>query len=327
MKLITEITIKQEADITYESRVMMFGSCFSENIGNRLDQLKFNVSNNPLGILFNPCSIKESIRRIAEKRRFVSDDLFCRDGVWNSFHLHSKFAQLNEEAFLQNANRQVEAAHLFLQNATHIFITLGTAWIYELSNTRQIVANCHKEPQEMFIRRRIGIEECSQALRDTVAAIRQVNPNASIIFTVSPIRHWKDGAHDNQISKSTLLLATEKIREEEPSVHYFPAYEIMMDELRDYRFYAEDMIHPNDLAIQYIWEKFTSYGFSEETLNTLSRIEKIIAAVHHRPFNPQSEGHRKFQERILAEMEELHQTHPFLNFQKEKEQLMHPTSA
>ena len=181
MKLITEITIKQEADITYESRVMMFGSCFSENIGNRLEQLKFNVSNNPLGILFNPCSIKESIRRIAEKRPFISDDLFCRDGVWNSFHLHSKFAQLSEEAFLQNANRQVEAAHLFLQNATHIFITLGTAWIYELSNTRQIVANCHKEPQEVFIRRRIGIEECSQALHDTVATIRQVNSGSSCI--------------------------------------------------------------------------------------------------------------------------------------------------
>lgn len=318
MQFSTTIKLEQEADITYASKIMMFGSCFSEHIGNKLDSLKFNVSNNPLGILFNPCSILETIRRIAEKRNFTEQDLFCTEGIWNSFHLHSKFAQLNAVDYLNNANTQLAAAHTFLQNATHLFITLGTAWIYELAEDGTIVANCHKEKKERFIRKRLSLNECADALRKIIQTVQGVNPSIIITFTVSPIRHWKDGAHGNQISKSTLLLAIEMIQEKNPSVQYFPAYEIMMDELRDYRFYASDLLHPNEMAINYLWERFSESRISPQTQEEMNLVERLISAINHRPFNPGSESYRKFQTKTLELIGEMEKKLPQLNWDTEK---------
>ena len=317
MRLSTEIKIEREADISYESRIMMFGSCFSENMGEKLSQLKFNVSNNPLGILFNPCSILQTIERIASQNPFVLEDLFCSDGVWNSFHLHSKFAQLDAETYLENANHQLVLSHEFMRNATHLFITLGTAWVYEYADNGLIVANCHKEPSERFIRKRLSEEDATQTLQKIIETVQTINPNISVTFTVSPIRHWKDGAHGNQISKATLLLAIDNILRKNPSVHYFPAYEIMMDELRDYRFYAEDLIHPNELAIEYIWEKFRDSRISPETEEEMKEVRKIVDALNHRPFNPQSEGYQTFKSNTLANLQALKTKLPFLNFDEE----------
>lgn len=317
MRLSTEIKIEREADISYESRIMMFGSCFSENIGEKLSQLKFNVSNNPLGILFNPCSILQTIERIVSYNPFVKEDLFCRDDVWNSFHLHSKFARLDAETYLENANHQLALSHEFMRNATHLFITLGTAWVYEYADNGLIVANCHKEPSERFIRKRLSEEEATQTLQKIIETVQTINPNISVTFTVSPIRHWKDGAHGNQISKATLLLAIDNILQENPSTHYFPAYEIMMDELRDYRFYAEDLIHPNELAIEYIWEKFRDSRISPETEEEMKEVRKIFDALNHRPFNPQSEGYQTFKSNTLANLQALKTKLPFLNFDEE----------
>lgn len=317
MRLSTEIKIEREADISYGSRIMMFGSCFSENIGEKLSQLKFNVSNNPLGILFNPCSILQTIERIASQNPFVLEDLFCSDGVWNSFHLHSKFAQLDAESYLENANHQLVLSHEFMRNATHLFITLGTAWVYEYADNGLIVANCHKEPSERFIRKRLSEEDATQTLQKIIETVQTINPNISVTFTVSPIRHWKDGAHGNQISKATLLLAIDNILRKNPSVHYFPAYEIMMDELRDYRFYAEDLIHPNELAIEYIWEKFRDCRISDKTTEEMKEVRKIVDALNHRPFNPQSEGYQTFKSNTLANLQALKTKLPFLNFDEE----------
>lgn len=318
MRFSTQIPTEQEADITYNSKIMMFGSCFSENIGNKLRQLKFDISNNPLGILFNPCSIRDTILRITEHRHLESKDLFHKEGVWNSFCLHSKFARLSEEEYLRNANKQIDEALLFLQSATHIFITLGTAWIYEITGTGNVAANCHKEPPQTFTRKRLSVEACVEALSDTIKNIRAVNPDINITFTVSPIRHWKDGAHGNQISKSTLLLAIEEIQQQDPSIHYFPSYEIMMDELRDYRFYAEDMLHPSEQAIQYIWEKFTGSRITQQTADEMSEVGRIIDAANHRAFNPQSKSYRTFKAKTLEAIIALEKRLPQLNFSEEK---------
>ncbi len=317
MRLSTEIHIEREADISYGSKIMMFGSCFSENIGEKLSQLKFNVSNNPLGILFNPCSILQTIERIASQNPFVKEDLFCRDGVWNSFHLHSKFARLDAESYLENANQLLEQSHEFMKKASHIFITLGTAWVYVCAENGDIVANCHKEPSERFIRKRLSEEETTRTLQKIVETVQTINPNLSVTFTVSPIRHWKDGAHGNQISKATLLLAIDSILQEISSIHYFPAYEIMMDELRDYRFYTEDLIHPNELAIEYIWEKFSDSRISDKTREEMKEVRKIVDSLNHRPFNPQSKGYQTFKANTLANLQTLKAKLPFLDFDEE----------
>lgn len=318
MQFSTTIKLEQEADITYDSKIMMFGSCFSEHIGNKLSELKFNVSNNPLGILFNPCSIYETIQRIVEQRFFTEQEIFCREGIWNSFHLHSRFAQLSASEYLKNANLQVSSAHAFMREVSHIFITLGTAWVYELAENGTIVANCHKENKERFIRKRLSVTACSEALQQTINTIRTINPNAGITFTVSPIRHWKDGAHGNQISKSTLLLAIETVQEQNPSVKYFPAYEIMMDELRDYRFYANDLLHPNEIAINYLWERFTESRIHPKTQAEMHLVERLISAINHRPFNPGSESYRKFQTKTLELIGEMEKKLPQLNWDTEK---------
>ena len=249
MQLQTVVKIDKELNINYNSKILMFGSCFSEHIGNRLQFLKFSVENNPLGILFNPFSISQTIQRIIQNNPFSETDLFEHEGVWNSFSLHSEFAALSPKQFLENANQRLIETHCFLRDCDYLFITLGTAWIYRRIETGEIVANCHKVPASFFKRSRESVTNIVSVLSNMVTQLKAFNPDLQIVFTVSPIRHWRDGAHDNQISKSSLLLSIEEIQDQWSDIHYFPAYEIMMDELRDYRFYAEDMIHPNNVPL------------------------------------------------------------------------------
>lgn len=320
MQLQTVVKINKELNINYYSKVLMFGSCFSEHIGNKLQRLKFSVMNNPLGILFNPFSISQTIQRIIQNKPFSEADLFEHEGVWNSFSLHSEFAALSPKQYLENANQKLDTTHSFLRDCDYLFITLGTAWIYRRIETGEIVANCHKVPASFFNRSRESVVNIVSVLSDMITQLKAFNPALQIIFTVSPIRHWRDGAHDNQISKSSLLLSIEEIQDQWSDIHYFPAYEIMMDELRDYRFYAEDMIHPNALAINYIWEKFSQYSFNEVCLKEILEFEKIGRAIAHKPFNQQSESYRKFKENTLQLILELQQKFPHIDFQKEIEQ-------
>ncbi len=317
MQLQTLIDIKQELNITYNSKIMMFGSCFSEHIGNRLQSLKFSVLNNPLGILFNPFSIAQTIERIILKSTYLEDELFEQEGIWNCFALHSRFSSLSKKLFLQNANQKLDEAHEFLKSADYLFITLGTAWVYTLVETGVVVANCHKMPSQLFFRSRKSVEEMVEKWESMMNQLRAFNPNLKLIFTVSPIRHWKDGAHDNQLSKSSLLLLIDEIRLKFEGITYFPAFEIMMDELRDYRFYAEDMIHPNSLAINYIWEKFSLFSFDEKVKEEIKEFEKISQAVAHKPFNPQSHSYQKFKENSLQQIAQLQKKYPHIDFQKE----------
>lgn len=322
MQLQTVVKIDKELNINYNSKILMFGSCFSEHIGNRLQFLKFSVENNPLGILFNPFSISQTIQRIIQNNPFSETDLFEHEGVWNSFSLHSEFADLSPKQFLENANQRLIETHCFLRDCDYLFITLGTAWIYRRIETGEIVANCHKVPASFFKRSRESVTNIVSVLSNMVTQLKAFNSDLQIVFTVSPIRHWRDGAHDNQISKSSLLLSIEEIQEQWSNIHYFPAFEIMMDELRDYRFYAEDMIHPNNLAINYIWEKFCEFSFDDKVKTDISEIEKVARSVAHKPLNPESPSHKKFKANTLQQIEQLQKKFPAINFQREREQLL-----
>ena len=319
----TEIELKKAAfGITYADRLFFLGSCFSSNMAEQLQTRKFPLMVNPTGVLFNPCSIANLLLRVIENEPFKPEDTFLSDGIWRSFHLHSSFASTRQDELLSQANTAIEEAHRFLKKTTVLFITLGTAWAYRLKRTNEVVANCHKEPASSFERFRLTPDEVVAELLPAIQQLIEQNKKINIVFTVSPIRHWKDGAHGNQLSKSTLLLATEQLADLFPSnVHYFPSYEIMMDDLRDYRFYADDMLHPSDEAIRYIFELFGKAYFSKETLKDMEDIRSVVQASQHRPLNPKSFSFQLFREKTLRKIEELEQKFPFLDFGREKAQM------
>lgn len=312
----TEISIQQELNITHQNKMMMFGSCFTENIGQKLIDHFFPVSCNPLGILFNPISIQQAIHRIIHNQKVKAEELFESDGVWNSFDFHSQFARLSKDEYLSNINSIIETAHLHLVSCDYIFITLGTSWIYEEIESNKVVANCHKVSPEHFNRRRISVSECSNVLVSILQELKAIKENIKIIFTVSPIRHWKDGAHGNQLSKSILLLSIDNICNNYSDCYYFPSYEIMMDDLRDYRFYADDMLHPSEQAQNYIWKRFEGCYFSDNTQQINRKIEQIMLALQHRPFNPESKGYQQFKEKTIGSIKQLQEEYPFLPLDK-----------
>ena len=297
----------------------MFGSCFVENIGEKLQKSKFQTLINPFGILYNPASIHASLVRILEKKLFSENELFEHEGVWKSFSHHSRFAELSPQAFLNNTNKKLEETCEFLQTTDFLIITFGTSWIYRLKESGEVVSNCHKLPGSYFIREKLSPEAIVATYTEVIRNLLQIRPEISIIFTVSPIRHWKDGAHENQLSKATLLLAIEQLQLLFPdNIIYFPAYEIVLDELRDYRFYAEDMIHPNETAISYIWERFSGCFFSKETEKQLFEIEKLNSATQHRPFNSQSKAFQEFIRKNLKLLEDMEKKYTELDFRKER---------
>lgn len=316
MQLQTTIDIKRELkrelNIHHQDKVMLFGSCFTENIGQRLAELRFNALCNPLGILYNPISIRQTIERIAKEKPVDNSDMIETDGVWNSLDFHSQFARLNREEYIANINRIVKQSHEFATQCGFLFITLGTSWVYRDVESGNAVANCHKLPSCHFERSRLSIEDCTIELEKTIEIAHSLNPGMNVIFTVSPIRHWKDGAHGNQVSKSILLISIDNVCEKHSNCHYFPAYEIMIDELRDYRFYDVDMLHPNETAKSLIWEKFESAYFDDDTRTLNNEIEQIIHALQHRPFNPESEAHKRFVRQTEQKIKDLTQRYPFL---------------
>ena len=276
MKWHTElIPEKLNNPISYKDKIMALGSCFVENIGQKLTDLKYKVQVNPFGIQYNPISIANSLNRLMAGNILESSELFNHEGLWHSFMHHSDYSNIDKEICLEHINREFEKARVHLQNAESLMITLGTAWVYEYSLNKMIVNNCHKLPASNFKRYRLEVDEIVSQLSNTFMELIKFNPNLRILITVSPIRHLKDGFHENQISKSSLLLAVEKLREDFKHVQYFPSYEIMMDDLRDYRFYKSDMVHPNEMAIDYIWEKFVISSFCEKEKEIRDAILKI----------------------------------------------------
>lgn len=321
MSFFTEIKIPEFPwKIDYSKSMMLFGSCFSENIGQKLIDLKFEVDLNPFGILYNPVSIANSLKILLEKRVFTKRDLFQEQGIWNSFHHHSRFSDTDWETMLENINKRISTSGNLLLKADFLIITFGTAWVYELKQSGKIVSNCHKVPASDFKHYRLGVYEITEAYHELLEELWKFNPNLKVVFTVSPIRHFKDGAVENQVSKATLLLAIDRLLNGfgDTKCRYFPSYELMMDELRDYRFYAEDMLHLSTVAIDYIFERFSKIIISNECSLLAKEVMKIRRAVLHRPVHSISEEYGKFLLYNLAEINKLTINFPYLNFTNEK---------
>lgn len=284
-KFTTPVAIQEAAEkIDYNSRILMLGSCFSTEIGQILKDYRFDVMVNPFGVLYNPCSIANSIKRLLNATPFSTEEVIQTNPTDNnaakkfaSFSHHSSFARQTAEEFLDAANDCLAKAASFLNSTDTVIITLGTAWTFRNISTGKIVSNCHKRLAKEFSRELLTVEECYAELLETANSLK----DKKIIFTVSPIRHLKDTAHGNQISKSILILAVEKIISTCTWCRYFPSYEIMMDELRDYRYYAEDLVHPSPLAVKYIFEKFKESNISPPAFKQMENNMRLTKAENH----------------------------------------------
>lgn len=304
----------------YSKKNMFLGSCFTENVGNRMVNLNYNIDINPFGILYNPVSVANGIQILLDEKEFKKTDLIHHDGLWHSFFHHGKFSFSDENKTLETINKRIKTSAKYLKTADFLFITFGTAWIYKYKTTGKTVSNCHKISSTHFDRARLSVSEIVELFQKLLKAIQKINPELKIIFTVSPIRHWKDGAVENQRSKATLLLAIDQIiKNSKSTCAYFPSYEIVMDELRDYRFYAEDMLHISDVAINHIWEKFEQALIENESRKISKEIKKTKAAINHQPFNKFTKEHLGFLKKQLLKLELLEQKYPSVNLELEKQ--------
>ena len=323
MEFYSRITIPQPSfSFSYNEQTILLGSCFVENIGKKLEENKFPIDLNPFGILYNPSSIANAIRLLIEPTEFKEKDLFQKGGIYHSFFHHSRFSSSSESECLKKINEQLALSAQSIRTAKQIIITFGTAWVYQLKESGKIVSNCHKLPEKLFHRRILTTSEIVEEWQTLLQELWGLNPDIKILFTVSPIRHWKDGAHHNQLSKATLLLAIDELQQTYPEqIAYFPSYEIMMDELRDYRFYADDLFHPSAQAIEYIWERFYESMFSKDTFTILKEWKEIQKAIQHKPFHPQSEAYKRFISQTLLKIELFKKKFPFFDIAKEIEEI------
>lgn len=306
-----------KAKIDHTTGILLMGSCFADNIGLRLKDLKFMVEHNPFGVLFNPVSVQIGLEILTERRLFTESDLYSFNGRWISFNHYTMFSDPDQRTCLQRINDSIVSASEFLSDARFLFITFGTAWVYEFRKTGQIVANCHKIPAAEFRRFLLNPGDIVHACDVLLEKLNAFNPDLNIVFTVSPIRHWKDGATGNQLSKSILLVAIHHLVERHRNAQYFPSYEIFMDELRDYRFYDKDMIHPSEAGLDYVWERFTGTFISGESTGIMKEVEEIRKARNHRPVNHDSAGFLEFRKKIRKKIDLLHQKYPGLNLSEE----------
>ncbi|MCW3090965.1 MAG: hypothetical protein JWP81_2034 [Ferruginibacter sp.] len=302
--------------IQHQDKLLLIGSCFTENIGTKLKQYKFRVLENPNGILFNPISIANSVKSYISNKEYQEADLFYQNECWHSWEHHSRFSHPDKEICLQGINQSRQLAHEFIVEADWIFITVGSAFVYELEPGR-VVANCHKVPTDKFSKRLLSIEEVVTAGKQMLTDLFAVNPSAKIIFTISPVRHLRDGFVENNRSKSTLIQAIHQLTATNKNIFYFPAYELVIDDLRDYRFYAEDMVHPNYAATNYVWEKFIATCISEPAQKLMKEINLINAARSHKPFHPSSGQHKRFLQTNLEKIMLLQKQFPHLDFEEE----------
>ena len=328
MQFSTKIPIQKcNFPIDYDSKILLLGSCFAENMGDKFEYFKFQTIVNPFGIIFNPVSLEKLIRRSVEKRKFTENDIFFHNDLWHCFEVHSELSNSDKDVFLESLNDLISSTNKKLSDSTHIIITLGTSWVYRLrqaqSDSDGVVANCHKVPQKEFTKELLSIQQIEESIESIISLVHSVNPNCKFIFTVSPVRHIKDGFVENTLSKAHLIAAIHSVLNRKFSTSlelttqnniYFPAYEIMMDELRDYRFYAEDMLHPSQTAIDYIWIQFFENYISESQFGLMNDICSIQKGLKHRPFNPNTESHQKFLHQLELKIKTIQNQHPFIKF-------------
>lgn len=322
MLLQTHIDIKPfEQKINHSQPILSIGSCFADNIAKRLQHSKFQTIASPTGILFNPESIARTIERFAQATKSeealpTKNLLQFSNGLWFSYDFHSSFSHTDADTVVNQMRTTVKVGADALSRAEIVIITFGTAFAYRLNESGEVVANCHKQPQSIFTRQMLNVD---YIVRRYTELLQGALSDKRVIFTLSPVRHLGDGLEQNSLSKATLRVAIAEIVSRNKNAEYFPSYEIMMDELRDYRFYADDMAHPSKLAVDYIWERFSECAFSSDTLELIKRIAQITSATEHRPFNPQSDAYRNFCQQMLQRIATLELSHPTLDFTTEKE--------
>ncbi len=315
MQFRTQIPIlKSDHPIDYNAKVVSLGSCFAVNMAEKLDYFQFQNTVNPFGILFHPLALEKCIDFALNQKKFTENDIFFHNERWHSFDVHSALSHSDRDIFLKNLNEITQKSKHQLEEATHLIITLGTAWVYRNNASNSIVANCHKVTSNQFSKELLSVVEIKRSLQTILKLIQSANTKARIIFTISPVRHIKDGFVENQWSKSNLVVALHETIVGQTAVDYFPSYEIMMDELRDYRFYESDMIHPNQVAIDFIWERFSGAYVSAASKNVMDEIETIRKALSHKPFNPSSENHKDFVQKVNDKIALLQQTHSHITF-------------
>jgi len=300
--------------IGYNSRCLFMGSCFTEEIGGRMLKHKFPVMINPFGTLFNPASMSDNLEMLIEGKEFTGEDLVIHNGMWFSFSHYTGFARNDRQECLSIVNKSLQDASSWIRQCDFVLLTLGTAWTFIYNATGKLVANCHKLPSDDFTRKLLDPGEICARYDHMLPALKKINPRARVIFTVSPVRHWKDGAVSNQLSKSILHVSIHRLLKKHENVSYFPAYEIFMDELRDYRFYAADMLHPSETGSAYVWERFCETYLDDTAKKTMAGVTAILKAVAHRPRQTDSPNLKKFSENLLKQIDQLTLANPNLDF-------------
>jgi hypothetical protein len=302
--------------IRYGEKILLTGSCFTEHIGNQLGEWKFDVLQNPHGILFDPASVASALVSYIQNRSYGEEDLVFFNELWQSWQHHSLFSSIDKEKGLQAINASQSSAHVFLKEAKWLIITLGSAFSYRLLDGTP-VANCHRAPAQVFDKHLMTIEEINAALDNCLYQLFRFNPDIRVIFTVSPVRHIRDGVIDNNRSKARLIESVHHLAGKFDRIFYFPAYELVIDVLRDYRFYDVDMVHPNYPATQFVLEKFTRYCIDETSQRILEEVKKIVIARRHKPFQPATMAHRRFLQDHWQKTNDLLEKYPFLRLEEE----------
>ena len=303
--------------IDHRSGLFFLGSCFSENIADRMYALKFNTLSNPFGIIYNPVSIASELRRHLNGKWVNNNDVFISGGIYRSFDFHSLKSHPEKESAIRLMNDAIRTGKIFLEKTTHLIITFGTAMVYRIKDLKAVVANNHKLPVENFIKEQLNQKKIIDEWTELILEIKNRIPGIQIIFTVSPIRHIREGIVENSRSKAILIDSIHELIQKLPDIYYFPSYELMLDDLRDYRFYEKDMIHPNEVAIEYICEKFINACFDPQCYETMNQVMFINNAMKHKPFFPETEEHQLFLKNTLAKILQVKKENPALDFEKE----------
>jgi len=308
--------------LSYRDKILFIGSCFSEEIGDKMSELKFDILQNPNGILYDPISISDALFSCMENKLFTKNDLFELNGLWHSWKHHSAFSDVNKKDVLEKINQSQNAAYHFLKKSEFLIITLGTAFNYQLKENKENVANCHKAPANLFQRILLAIDEIISSLLNALNALEKFNPDLKIIFTVSPVKHVKDGIVENSRSKARLIEAVQSIVQQKQNAFYFPSYELVTDVLRDYRFYKNDLVHPNETAINFVFEKFIDSFVNDSSKKIMEEIKKVLDAANHKPFLKDSAAHQKFITAQLKNIQRIEKDYPFIDLIKEKRVFM-----
>lgn len=318
MKFRSEITIPPiKVKIGCKKPVILLGSCFTENIGTYLENHLFNVSVNPFGVIYNPFSIRNAVEALLHRNSYTEKDLSRHNELWFSFDHYTKFSDPDPQQALRKINDTFAAARTLFADTDRLILTFGTAYVYALKKNGRIVNNCHKIPAREFERRRLTIQEITIAYADLIEKLLAFQPGMKILFTVSPVRHLKDGFIENQRSKSTLLLAIDALVKAFPDAcDYFPSYEIMLDDLRDYRFYAGDLVHPSETGMNYISELFRDHCLDEHAQQVVREIDPLLRALNHHPGHSGTEAYKKFHETTYKKLRKLKDDFSFLQWYK-----------